>query len=190
MHRVIARLDARRQRELRANVFFAALDEVRQRELLDFVAEARAQLARNDALDKLREHRPREIAAMKVALATIRELLARDDFTDDIFFHLANDSESDHVDSGMVKRLMSDAEAMGAFMERFPLADDGCQQRTRLPRWEAYNLFDLLTVVFGMTVSMRTPDGCSNPGLELIGLLADPPVSAEAIRYRLRSLHC
>ena len=41
---------------------------------------------------------------------------------------------------------------------------------------------------FDVKVSMTTPSkhGPRNPSLELIGLLADPPVSGDVIRHRLR----
>ena len=76
-------------------------------------------------------------------------------------------------------------------VEHFPLEGDGDaeddrrQQRTRYSRWEVFNLEDLLSL-FGVKVSLTTPDGRSNPSLELIGLLADPPVSAHVVLYRLR----
>jgi hypothetical protein len=186
MHPVLAKLDARRRRALLTNELFAKLDETAQRRLLDCVTEIREELPHKDALDKLRPQREREIAALKSALAIILERLSNHDLVDEINGYLAADSDCDHIDSNVIETLVNAVGPVAEIMKRFGYAeDDGRQQRTRLPRWEALNLQDLLSV-FGIEISRRTPDGCANPGLELIGLLADPPVSDHVILYRLR----
>jgi hypothetical protein len=186
MHPVVAKLDAEHRRLLFVNPLFAALDEAAQRRLLDCVLDIRVGVAHKDALDKLRPQREREIAAVKSALATIRELLGNNDLIDEINGYLAADRDCDHIDWNAIKTLLNAAGPVAEIVERFGYAaDDGRQQRTRLPRWEAFNLEELLPI-FGMEVSLRTPDGIPNPSLELIGLLADPPVSAHVILYRLR----
>jgi hypothetical protein len=186
MHPVLAGLSAPLQRQLFTNLLFAGLDAAAQRSLLDCVLDIRLGVAHKDALDKQRPQREREIAAMKSALTTICELLGNDGLVDEIQGYHGADRDLDHVPSNALQTLMRAVGPVSEILERFGYAeDDGRQQRTRYPRAEARNLEDLLSL-FDMKVSLRTPDGIPNPSLELIGLLADPPVTDHVILYRLR----
>jgi hypothetical protein len=186
MHPVVAKLGEKRRRELFANPLFAALDEERQRRLLDCVLEIREGVAHKDALDKLRPQREREIAEVKSAIATICERFGNKDFSEEIKNYQVADPGCVHISLDAIETLMRAIKPVSEILKRFGYAEgDERQQRTRLPRWEALNLEDLLSV-FGVKVNRTTPDGRPNPSLELIGLLADPPVSADVIRYRLR----
>jgi hypothetical protein len=135
----------------------------------------------------LRPQREREVAEVKSAIATIREFLGDEVLIGEIYADFAADWECGDIDLDVIKTLKRAIEPMSKIMERFePAKDDGGQQRTWFPRREARSLKNLLSY-FGLKVSLRTPDvGRPNPGLDLIGLLADPPVSGDVIRYRLR----
>jgi hypothetical protein len=187
MHPVVAKLDKEHRRKRFANPFFAALDEERQRSLLDWVLDIREGLAHKNALDKLRPQREREVAEVRSAIATIRKDFGNKGFSEEIKDYQGADLDLAHIDLDAIETLMRAIEPVSEIVERFGYAeDDGRQQRTRLPRWEAFNLKDLLSD-FGVKISLRTPDDeRPNPCLDLIGLLADPPVSGDVILYRLR----
>jgi hypothetical protein len=186
MHPVIAKLDEEHRRKLFANPLFTALDEERQRSLLDCVLDIREGLAHKNALDKLCPQREREVAEVRSAIATIRNYFSDDGLVEEIKDYQAADFDLAHIDLDAIATLMRAIAPVSEIVERFRYAeDDGRQQRTRLPRWEARNLEELLSD-FGLKVSLRTPDERPNPGLDLIGLLADPPVLGDVVRYRLR----
>jgi hypothetical protein len=195
MHPVVANLSEERRRELFANPHFASFSPDRRVQLLDEVMKVRASLDSNDKLDafddqdKLMADAAELKDALNIALTVLGRRHRRIGF--DIIDGLADYHHGDFTEASRENRTaMGTMRRMAAIAERLephPREDDR-QKRTRRNFSEAHLLRWVLED-FDVKVSMRTPDkdGPPNHGLELIGLLSDPPTTADVIkRKRLR----
>jgi hypothetical protein len=99
---------------------------------------------------------------------------------------LNRDSIPDAINE--LKTFAATARRIEEALKRIPRSPrDELQQRTRRRKREAFELRWLLKD-FDVEVSLTTGDayGRANPGLVLMGLLADAPASPEVMRKRLR----
>jgi hypothetical protein len=191
-HPVFMKLAVERRRELLGCSNFAALPADRRVQLLDAVEKVRASLARDDELEAFSDQGKRvaEAATLKDALHTALAVLGQQrQIVVDMIEGLA-DCHGGSIDSAMVelracketlRRMLAIAESLE------PEPSDGLQRRTRRQKGEARLLRSTLKD-FGVEVALTTPDkhGPPNAGLVLMGLLANPPTSPDAIRKRLR----
>jgi hypothetical protein len=199
-HPVFMALAAPRRRELLHNEPFVALGEPIQCELLDHVERMRELLDYKDQSDRFNDPRRRDKDAVTLArsLAAVLRLI-------DPRKPKARLSQISRIRADLINTLadlnrcsISDAiHQLRAFsitakrieeaierIQRAPPKDD-LQQRTRRAKREALELHWLLTNV-GVEVRRTAGDARPNPGLVLVGLLADPPTSPEVMRKRLR----
>jgi hypothetical protein len=192
MHPVIAKLGAARRPELFANPHFAPLSADRRVQLLDEVMKVRASLDSDDKFEAFNDQDMllADAAKLKDAINFTLTILGQDrrivaDIVEGLAVH-----HRDDLDEAMREELAC-RETLGrmlAILERLePEPEDDRQRRTRRNNGEAALLRRVL-LAFGVKVSMTTPSkhGPPNHGLELIGLFADPPASADVIRNRLR----
>jgi hypothetical protein len=193
MHPVVAELDEEHRRKLLANVFFAALSADRQGQLLDEVLGVRASLDSEDELYvfKDQDRRRADAAELEDSLNTALTVLGR-------HHQIAVDmieGLTDFHDGGWLHNGMADLRTYETLSRRMlhvierlaPEPRDDRQRRTRRNNGEA-GLLRWVLKDFGIKFALTTPvkHGPPNVGLDLIGLLADPPVSGDVIRYRLR----
>jgi hypothetical protein len=199
-HPVFIALAAERRRELLDNEPFAALDEAAQCELLDGVKRVRELLDYKDQSDRFNDpgRRDEDACALARSLAADLKIIdpgkpngrpseisrIRADLINGLTdFHQGSISEAIHelqAFSVTARRMQEVIKGI----QRAPPQDD-LQQRTRRTKREALELHWLLTDA-GVEVKMTTPGAGADRGLALLGLLADPPATAEAMRKRLR----
>jgi hypothetical protein len=193
MHPVIAKLDRKRRRALLACADFAALSESRKVQLLDEVMKIRASLDSDDKLDAFSDQRQRmaDAAALKGALTIALTILGQHrQIGVDMIDGIADRHRGD------IGAAMTEERACRATMRRMletierltQEPRDDLQQRTRRRHSEAWRLFWALRDC-GVRIVRTTPEkhGAPNSGLTLMGLLANPAISADAMRKRLRN---
>ena len=195
-HPVFIALATERRRELLSCPDFAALSEGRKVQLLDEVMKVRASLDSDDNLAAFSDQRQRmaDAAVLKEALETALTVLGRQrQIAVDVIDGLADHHRGyDNIGEAMVemracegtmRRMLATVKAL----EAEPRDDQ--QRRTRRMRGEAWLLRWALEA-FDVKVALTTPDkhGPANSSLALLGLLADPPASPDAMRKRLRPL--
>jgi hypothetical protein len=197
---VFTKLAVARRRELLNNEPFVALGEVAQCELLDRVKEMREELDYRDQSDRFNDPRRRDkdASALARSLATDLEIVDPNKpnarlseisrIRADLIYSLSD------LHRGSISKAIRELQTFSVRarrikeaierIQRAPPRDD-LQQRTRRANREASGLHWLLTS-FRVEVSRTAGDARPNPGLVLMGLLADPPTSAEVMRKRLR----
>jgi hypothetical protein len=199
-HQIFTALAAPRKRELLGNEPFAALGEATQCELLDGVKRMRELLDYEDQSDRFNDPRRRDKDATALAplLAAVLRIIdthkpdarlseisrIRADLINSLA-DLNRDSISDAIDelqafSVTARRIQEAIKGV----QRAPPRDN-LQQRTRRTKREARELRWLL-MDFGVEVNLTAGDARPNPGLVLLGLLADHPAGPEVMRKRLR----
>jgi hypothetical protein len=196
-HPIFIALSAERRRELLANKQFATLGETAQCTLLDGVKQLREELDYRDQSDRFNDPHRRDKNADVLArsLAAVLKIIdpqrpgeisrIRADLIIDLsdFSDLNRDTISDAIREleafCATARRIEEAISRIQRIQRAP--DDDLQHRTRRSRREASGLYVLLTTC-GVKVSKSDKD----PGLALMGLLADPPISRSAMRKHLR----
>jgi hypothetical protein len=196
-HPVIVKLGVARRRELLNNESFVALGESAQSELLDRVKGMREELDYRDQSDRFNDPRRRDkdASALARSLATVLKIVdphkpnARlGAISRDLIYSLSD------LHRGSISKAIRELQTFNVKarrieeaikrIQRTPPGDD-LQQRTRRANREALGLHWLLTS-FRVGVSRTAGDARPNPGLVLMGLLADPPTSPEVMRKRLR----
>jgi hypothetical protein len=199
-HPVFMALAAPRRRELLDNEPFVALGEAAQCELLDHVERTRELLDYRDRSDRFNDPRRREkdagvlarslAAALKIIdphkpnarLSEISRIRA--DLINSLS-DLNRDSIPDAINE--LKAFTVTARRIEEALKRIPHAppQGDLQQRTRRNNHEALDLLWLLAI-FEIRVYRTAESARSDPGLVLMGLLADPPTSADVMSKRLR----
>ncbi len=198
MHPVLARLGLARRRELIANPLFAPLPEDRRVQLLDAVLKVRAGLDHQDTLADDPAARSANAAELKVAITKTLGILdgpLGSDIVEGLWayypeaFYDTNpwahppdpfyDAEhEEHVCKETLRRMLWVVENLNSE-----------PQDVRLKRKasEASALRAVLLLRFGIKVTMATPSPVRpNHGLDLIGLLADPPNTGDGILKHLK----
>lgn len=167
MHPVLAKLSPARRRELFANPLLTERPEDLRAQLFDAVLKVRAGLDLQDTLaDDSDYHDFKTVAAkLKVALTSQRAPVYDDD-----------GETSFYVDEETSRRLLVAVEDVRALWKML-------RSRKRL---EAIQVRRALSNL-GIKVTLTTPTPVKpNHGLDLIGLLADPPNTGEAILKHLQ----
>jgi hypothetical protein len=203
MHPVLAKLSAVRRHELFDNPFFAPLSEPRKAQLLDAVLKLRAALDHQDThfVVNYAAARSANAAELKGAITKTLDILDGplgpeiveglwpyypEGYYDpnpwahppDPFY---DPEHEEHVCKETLRRILWVIENLDAADPRaWPL-------RLRRKAREAYTLRAVLICNFRIKVTMETPTPVRpNHGLDLIGLLADPPSSADGILKHLK----
>jgi hypothetical protein len=199
-HPVFIALAAERRRELLDNDPFAALGEAAQCELLDGVKQMRELLDYKDQSDRFNDpgRRDEDAGALARSLAAVLKIVDPDKPNERltkisrIKADLINSLTDFH--RGSISDAILELQAFSVTARRIQEAikgiqrappRDNLQQRTRRTKREALELRWLLTD-FGVEVNLTAGDARPNPGLVLMGLLADPPAEPEVMRKRLR----
>jgi hypothetical protein len=189
MHPVIAGLSVRRRSELRANPCFAALSADRRIKLLDEVMRVRASLDSHDRLDAFddQDQRMSDAAKLKGAFTLALAILGRHRrIVVDMIDGLA-DYHDGYMDQARLEEraCRETLRRMLAIAERIRAEpQDDPRSRKRREVW----LLRWALTDFDVKVVMTTPSkhGRPNYSLELIGLLAHPPITADIVRYCLQ----
>jgi hypothetical protein len=210
MHPVLAKLSAANRSALLGHPLYVKLLEPRRTLLLDEVIKVRASLDSEDNLDAFgdQDQRAADGAELKVALSSALTILSRHRLIGvDMIEGLA-----DHR-RGSMSEAMRELNAAQKTMSRMLRILDGLPPRldpsAAMPppwlNWDDYepedppeypwrprdkreaSLLHSALKDFGVKVSRTTADAEKpDSGLALLGLLADPPASAESMRKRLR----
>jgi hypothetical protein len=195
-HPVFIALAAERRRELLDNEPFAALGEAAQCKLLDRVKEMRELLDYKDQSDRFNDpgRRDKDAGRLARSLAAVMKIIdpeRRSEISSiraDLILGLAEFHRgSISVAIHKLQAFSVTARRIQEVNKRISRASpqDNLQQRTRRTNREALELRWLLTE-FGVEVNLTAGDARPNPGLVLMGLLADPPAEPEVMRKRLR----
>jgi hypothetical protein len=189
MHPVIAKLSAQRRRELRLNPYFAVLSADRKIKLLDEVMKVRASLDSDDRLDAFddQDRRMSDAVKLKGAFNTVLTILGQNrrivvDMIDGLADYHGGSLDRAMLEERACRETLRRMLAISGDLEAEP--QDKRQSRKRREAW----LLRWVVADFDVKVVMTTPSkhGRPNHSLELIGLLAHPPVTADVVRYCLQ----
>ena len=199
MHPVIAKLGPTRWRELSANPYFAALPESRRPDLLDAVLKVRAGLDRQDQRGVVAA-RSANATELKGAITKTLDILDGPlgaDVVQDLWvyypeaFYDPNPwahppdpfygaDEDERACKATLRRMLWVVEKLEANPREAHL---GLRRKAS----EASALRAVLLFNFSIKVTMATPSPARpNHGLDLIGLLADPPNTGDGILKHLQ----
>jgi hypothetical protein len=198
-HPVFMALAAPRRRELLDNEPFVALGEAAQCELLDHVKRMRALLDYKDQSDRFNDPRRRDKDAGVLARSLAAVLKIIDPYKPDARLSRISRIRADLINSlsdlnrdsipdaiNELKAFTVTARRIEEALKRIPRSpQDGLQQRTRRNNREAIELLWLLTI-FRIEVYRTAGSARSDPGVVLMGLLANPPTSPDVMLKRLR----
>jgi hypothetical protein len=206
MHSVLAKLSAANRSALLGHPLYVKLPEPRRTLLLDEVTKIRASLDSDDQVDPFRDQEQRVVDGeeLKVALSSALTILSRhrlieDDMIEGLArYHRGGMLEASRELRAAEKTMNRMLRILDGLPPSKPAAwlnwDD--YEPVDPPEWawppaprdkrEAWELHAALKD-FGVKVSRTTSDAEKpHSGLALLGLLADPPASAESMRKRLR----
>jgi hypothetical protein len=192
-HPIFIALSAERRRELLANKQFATLGEAAQCSLLDGVKQLREELDYRDQSDRFNDphRRDKDAGVLARSLAAVLKIIDPQRLGEisriraDLIVDL---SDLPDLNRDTILDAIRELEAFSATARRIKEAipriqrvpEDDLQQRRRRSR-QALGLY-MLCITFEVKVSKSDKD----PGLALMGLLADPPISGGAMRKHLR----
>jgi hypothetical protein len=202
MHPVIAKLSPARRRELTDNPVFVTLSESRRAQLFDAVLKVRAGLDQQDELAVVNDPAVRSANSTELKGAITKTLDILDgplgsDIVEGLWvsypeaFYDPNPwahppdpfygaDEEGHVCKETLRRMLWVVENLEANPREAHL---GLRRKAS----EASALRTVLLFEFSIKVTMATPSPARpNPGLDLIGLLADPPNTGDGILKHLQ----
>jgi hypothetical protein len=200
MHPVIAKLGVARRRELFANPHFAALSESLKAQLLDAVLKVRAGLDQQDTLAVVNDPAARSADAADLKVAVTKTLDVLDGplgsgivqglwvYYPEAFYDpnpwahppdpFYDAEHEERVCKETLRRILSIVENLRAEPQNAQLKRNAS---------EASTLRAVLLFKFSIKVTLTTPSPVRpNHGLDLIGLLADPPTTGDGTLKRLQ----